>query len=62
MDGTNVNGNDPSISSSSIALATTGGGGGGGSVGTMSNHLVAIDDLSQSLNDSDLYVPQMFVV
>ena len=28
----------------------------------MVNHLVGLDDLSQSLNDSDLYVPQMFAV
>ena len=26
------------------------------------NTLVALDDLSTSLNDSDLYVPQMFAV
>jgi hypothetical protein len=26
------------------------------------NNLVALDDLSTSLNDSDLYVPQMFAV
>ncbi|CAF1227733.1 unnamed protein product [Rotaria sp. Silwood1] len=29
---------------------------------TMNNNLVALDDLSQSLNDSDLYIPQMFAV
>lgn len=29
---------------------------------SMNNNLVALDDLSQSLNDSDLYIPQMFAV
>jgi hypothetical protein len=29
---------------------------------TMNNNLVGLDDLSQSLTDSDLYIPQMFVV
>jgi hypothetical protein len=29
---------------------------------SMNNNLVGLDDLSQSLNDSDLYVPQMFAV
>jgi len=26
------------------------------------NNLVGLDDISQSLNDSDLYIPQMFAV
>ncbi|CAF1108320.1 unnamed protein product [Rotaria magnacalcarata] len=29
---------------------------------TMNNNLVPLDDISQSLNDSDLYIPQMFAV
>jgi len=29
---------------------------------TTNNNLVGLDDLSQSLNDSDLYIPQMFAV
>lgn len=61
-----MNGIDPSISSSlSSSVVGMGGGGGIGNAvagAPMNNHLVAIDDLSQSLNDSDLYVPQMFVV
>lgn len=30
--------------------------------GNGNNSLVGLDDLSTSLNDSDLYVPQMFAV
>jgi len=30
--------------------------------GNGTNSLVGLDDLSTSLNDSDLYVPQMFAV
>jgi hypothetical protein len=30
--------------------------------GNGNNGLVGLDDLSTSLNDSDLYVPQMFAV
>jgi hypothetical protein len=29
---------------------------------SMNNNLAGLDDLSQSLNDSDLYIPQMFAV
>ena len=54
IDGTSVNGNDPPLPTSSSSSSSAG--------ASMNNHLVAIDDLSQSLNDSDLYVPQMFVV
>jgi hypothetical protein len=49
------NGNSDSSGTTADSSSSINGGSG-------NNGLVGLDDLSTSLNDSDLYVPQMFAV